>query len=113
VRHGISIALLAFATLCFAAAPNAWADGLDAAKAAGQVGERPDGYLGLVSPSAPAAVQQLVEEVNAKRKAKYAEIAKQNGTSAAAVAALAGPKLIERTEPGQYVMDAGGRWVKK
>ena len=66
-----------------------------------------------MNPSAPAAVKQLVDEVNAKRTAKYTEIAKQNGTSVSAVAALAGAKLIERTPPGEYVMGVDVRWVKK
>ena len=39
--------------LILAAAPALAAD-LDGAKAAGQVGERTDGYLGLVDESAPA-----------------------------------------------------------
>jgi len=104
---------LAAALLLFAAAPNAGAEDLDAARAAGWVGERPDGYLGLVGDSAPAAAKTLVEEINAKRKLKYAEIAKQNGTSTEAVAALMGAKLIERTPPGEYVMGADGRWRKK
>jgi uncharacterized protein YdbL (DUF1318 family) len=115
MRHGISTAAIALAAsvLFLAAAPSAWAEALDAAKLAGQVGERPDGYLGLVSPSAPAAVKQLVDDVNAKRRAKYAEIAQQNGTAVEAVASLAGAKLIERTQAGQYVMGADGRWLKK
>jgi hypothetical protein len=115
MRHGISTAALALAVsvLFLAAAPGARAEELGSSKAAGQVGERADGYLGLVSPSAPPAVKQLVDQVNAKRKAKYAEIAKQNGTSVAAVASLAGQKLIERTEPGHYVMGSDGRWAKK
>lgn len=115
MRNGIATAALAIAALVlsFAAAPNAWAEDLASAKAAGQVGERADGYLGLVSPSAPPAVKALVEDVNAKRKARYAEIAKQRGISVAEVAALAGPKLIEKTEAGQYVMGTDGRWVKK
>lgn len=115
MRHRISTAAVAVAAaiLFLAAAPGAWAEDLDAAKAAGLVGERPDGYLGLVSADAPPAVKQLVEQVNAKRKAKYTEIAKQNGTAVDAVAALAGAKLIERTPPGQYVMGVDVRWVKK
>ena len=115
MRHRISTAALALAAalLFLAAAPSAWAEELDAAKAAGLVGERPDGYLGLVSSNAPPAVKQLVEDVNAKRKAKYTEIAQQNGTAVDAVAALAGAKLIERTPPGQYVMGVDVRWVKK
>jgi uncharacterized protein YdbL (DUF1318 family) len=115
MRHKLSAAAIALAAifLVLAAAPSARAEDLDAAKAAGQVGERPDGYLGAVSANAPPAIQQLVADVNAKRKLKYAEIAKQNGTAVDAVAALMGAKLIERAPAGQYVMGADGRWLKK
>jgi uncharacterized protein len=115
MRRSIRTAALAVASVLFllVAAPSAWAGALDAAKAAGQVGERPDGYLGLVDSNAPPAVKQLVDSVNAKRKAEYTRIAKQNGTAVDAVAALAGAKLIERTPPGQYVMGVDVRWVKK
>ena len=109
-----AVGLAIAAVLLFVAVtPSARADELDSAKAAGQVGERADGYLGLVSASAPPAVGQLVADVNAKRKVKYAEVAKQNGTAVDAVAALMGEKLIDRTPPGQYVMGADGRWAKK
>jgi uncharacterized protein YdbL (DUF1318 family) len=103
----------AAALLLLALAPSAWAQSLDSAKAAGQVGERPDGYVGLVDANAPPAVKQLVESVNAKRKAEYTRIAQQNGTPVDAVAAIAGQKLIDRTPPGQYVMGVDVRWVKK
>jgi len=108
----VALALAAVALL-IAAAPSARAEELAAAKATGLVGERPDGYLGVVPVPAPPAARQLVGEINAKRKLKYAEIAKENGTAVDAVAALAGIKLVERTPPGQYVMDANGRWQKK
>ncbi|HEY8152951.1 MAG TPA: YdbL family protein [Myxococcota bacterium] len=115
MRSAIRAVGLAIAAvlLSVAGAPSASADELDSAKAAGQVGERPDGYLGVVAAGAPPAVTQLVADVNAKRKLKYAEIAKQNGTAIDAVAALMGEKLIERTPAGQYVMRADGRWARK
>jgi uncharacterized protein YdbL (DUF1318 family) len=107
-----SLALAAILLLA-APAPSLAADALDAAKAAGHLGERSDGYLGVVSPSAPASAKALAESVNAKRRAHYAEIAKSNGTAVEAVAALAGAKLIERTPPGQFVMGADGAWKKR
>ncbi len=115
MRNVLSTAALVLtaALLAFAAAPNASAEDLDAAKAAGWVGERPDGYLGVVGDSAPPEAKKLVTDVNARRKLKYAEIAKENGTSIDAVAALMGEKLIERTPPGQYVMGVDVRWQKK
>lgn len=86
---------------------------LEEAKAQGFVGERPDGFVGIVDPKAPAAVRALVEEVNAKRRTAYQEIAHKNGVPFEAVAALAGKKLIEKTPPGQWVMDEKGQWVRR
>jgi len=115
MRSALSTAALALAALLLllAAAPSARALDLETAKASGWVGERIDGFIGQVDPNAPAAVKQLVQEINARRKQKYTEIAAQNGTAFDAVAALAGAKLIERSPPGQYVMAADGRWRKK
>jgi hypothetical protein len=89
------------------------AQSLDAAKAAGQIGERIDGYVGVVDASAPGDIKRLVDEVNAGREAKYAEIAAERGTSVQAVAQIAGQKLIERAARGEYVMGADGRWRQK
>jgi uncharacterized protein YdbL (DUF1318 family) len=86
---------------------------LEEAKAQGLVGERPDGFVGIVDPKAPAAVRTLVEEVNAKRRRAYEEIAQKNGVPFEAVAALAGQKLIDKTPPGQWIMDAKGNWVRR
>ena len=91
----------------------AQAGALEDAKAAGLVGERIDGYLGVVGSSAPADVAQLVEQVNAERQAKYADIAQKQGAPVAAVAQIAGTKLIERAGPGEYVMGADGQWQRK
>ena len=102
--------LLAFATPLTA---GAGADALDDAKAAGQVGERSDGSLGVVNPSAPTPVHELVARINRGRAKHYAAIAEKTGTSAAKVAALAGQKLIARTPTGQYYMDASGSWVQR
>lgn len=86
---------------------------LEDAKAAGLVGERIDGYLGLVDSGAPADVNRLVEQINAERRARYAEIAERQGAPVAAVAQLAGEKLIQRAGAGEYVMGADGRWRRK
>ena len=106
-----SSALLLAALLSLAAPASA--NALDAAKAAGQVGEALDGFLHLVDSSAPADVKALVQEVNEKRKAKYQSIASKRAAPLAEVAALAGAKLVERTPAGQYVLQASGKWKKK
>ena len=103
---------IVFLALGLLAAP-ARADALDDAKAAGQVGERIDGFLGIVDANAPASVRALVDRINAQRQAKYQEIAKKQGAPVAAVAQITGKKLIERTPQGQYVLGANGQWRKK
>jgi uncharacterized protein len=84
---------------------------LGEAKAKGLVGEQADGYLGVVSGDGEASA--LAQQVNAKRRAEYGEIAQKRGTSVDDVAKLAGAKLVERTPGGQFVRGSDGRWVKK
>jgi uncharacterized protein YdbL (DUF1318 family) len=109
----ISVASLiraALLALLLISAP-AFALDLGQAKSQGLVGETASGYLGVVSGGGD--VQQLVNSVNAQRRAEYQSIAQRNGTSLQAVEALAGKKAIERTPPGQYVQLPSGQWVRK
>lgn len=96
-----------------AAAAPAVAQSLDQAKAAGQIGEQPDGYVGVVGASVPAAVRQMIDDINLKRREEYRSIATKNGTNLQAVEALSGKKLVERAPAGQYVRLPDGRWVRK
>jgi len=84
---------------------------LEEAKAKGVVGEKSNGYLGVVTPSGQD-VQVLVNDVNKKRRQAYEDIAKRNKTPLDAVEALAGEKAIQNTQPGNYVEGPSG-WVKK
>jgi len=86
---------------------------LEDAKAKGYVGERPDGYVGLVSGKAPSSVRKLVDQINSQRRARYADIAKRTGADARQVGILAGRKLIAGARPGTYVMDGRGSWKRK
>ena len=85
---------------------------LDQAKRDGLVGERADGYLGLVLKSAPAEVTALVAEINAQRKAEYQRIAEEHNLSLEQVEALAGKKTIEKTVSGNWILVNGG-WQQK
>lgn len=106
------LAGLALALALFAAAPAA-AMSLDEAKAAGYVGERFDGYLGLVDPNAPAAARALVEDVNARRRARYADIAQQRGVPVEAVGKLTAVRVINDAPRGTFVMGEDGRWQRR
>ena len=95
-----------------ALAMPAYADALGDAKAAGQVGERPDGLLAIVGASTPA-LNALVSDVNARRMEVFRGIAAKNGQSLAAVQAVSGEEFIARTPRGQYIMNSSGSWVQK
>jgi len=95
------------------AAPAAHALDLDDAKEAGWVGERQDGFVGLVTSDAPPEVKELVREVNRKRQETYERIAERRDTTVVAVAALAGRKLVRQAPSGHYVQEPDGDWVRK
>ena len=92
---------------------QAWAQNLADAKKAGWVGERPDGYLGLVKPDTPENIKKLVHDINAKRRKKYLEIATKNRTDLKAVQVIVGAKLIKRARPNEYTMNDAGKWIKE
>ena len=85
---------------------------IDAAIAAGEVGERIDGYLGVVGTADPA-ITRKVNEVNNRRRALYDRLARETGTTPAQVARVTGEKQIAKLRSGQYYMDASGSWKKK
>ena len=85
---------------------------VDAAKAAGIVGEQADGYLGIVS-NADGTVTAAVNEINAGRRAVYSQTASKSGTTPDAAGQATGAQLIARTPAGQYIKPIGGSWTKK
>lgn len=105
----ISLALAAFAF-----APNASAGDpvIDAAISSGTVGERIDGYLGVVG-TADATTVRKVQDINNRRRGVYEQTARDNNTTVQIVAQLAGEKLIAKLEPGQFYMDDSGVWQSK
>ena len=85
---------------------------LGQARAAGQVGERFDGYLGLASP-AGAAVQSQVNAVNIKRRALYSQLASRRGVAPGDVGVTAGCELLARVAIGEPYMLSDGRWRRR
>ena len=104
---------LVLALMVFAVATTGWAADLSSAKADGWIGEKPDGYIGLVRNDAPPDVQALVRDVNERRRAEYERIAQRQGAPLSEVEKVGGMTAIEKTRPGHYIMDASGRWRKK
>lgn len=83
------------------------------ARAQGLIGEKMDGYLGIVG-SDTSALRRLVNDKNIQRRAVYAEKAKAANATIEEYAFTAGCLLIARTAPGEmYQAYPGGGWKKR
>ena len=81
----------------------------EAARENGTVGEKPDGYLGLVG-GGDAQLQKLVSDINLKRKQVYTERASAEGSTVEQFAFTAGCNTIARTKPGEKYQAPDGSW---
>lgn len=102
---------IAGAMLIAGVASGAWAQrdpAYAAARAAGQVGEQPDGYLGIVGAGSPE-LRALVSSINIQRKAKYTASA-QAGATVEQFAFTSGCNLILQTRPGEKYRTPEGVW---
>ena len=99
--------------LLLALMPAAWAQSVQEAKQQGLVGERRDGFLGLVADDAPPEIQAMVDQVNEERRRRYQEIAQENGITMGEVVALAYERAVAETQPGHYIQMPSGQWVRK
>jgi uncharacterized protein YdbL (DUF1318 family) len=111
MRNAILAGITALAALGLVAGPAlAQRDpAYAAARAAGKIGEQPDGYLGIVG-AADKTLQDLVNDINIKRRAVYTEKAKENNATLEAYALTAGCQAIARTTPGEKYMAPDGSW---
>ena len=80
-----------------------------AARANGSIGEQIDGYIGIVGAATPE-LQRLVNNINIRRKAVYAERAKETNATLEQYAASAACQAIARTEPGEKYQAPDGTW---
>lgn len=106
-----ALALVLMATPAFAdlAADKAT---VDAAKAAGKVGEQADGYLGVVG-GADGTITAAVNDINAGRREVYTQTATKSGVSPDAAGQATGAQLIAKVPAGQYFKPMGGAWTKR
>jgi len=102
---GLVLAGLALSVPAFAQRDPAY----QAARSAGQVGEKPDGYLGVVG-SQSAAVQSMVSDLNIRRRENYAQKAQEQGVTLQEYAITQGCILIGRTEAGEKYQAPDGSW---
>ena len=80
-----------------------------AARAGGEVGEQPDGYLGLVG-AASGDLRALVNNINIQRKSAYTAKAQASGATVEQLAFTSGCNLIMQTNPGEKYKTPNGIW---
>jgi uncharacterized protein YdbL (DUF1318 family) len=106
-------ALAAIAALGMAAAAQAQRDpAYAAARAAGQVGEQPDGYLGVVG-AGSAELRALVSNINIQRKSAYTQKAQASGATVEQLAFTSGCNLIQQTSAGEKYRTPDGSWATR
>ena len=94
------------------AAP-AWAISKDDAKAQGLIGERNNGYLGIITSSPNADLKNLVTGINNKRRAAYDKGAKKAGVERSVFELRMGQRLQDRAPSGHYIQLPNGKWQRK
>ncbi|WP_420854235.1 YdbL family protein [Sphingopyxis granuli] len=110
----IAMAAIAATAAVAVAVPSAMAQrdpAYEQARADGQIGEQPDGYLGFVS-TPTDAVRKLVTDINIKRKAAYTSNAPQ-GSTVEQFAFATGCNLIAKTRAGEKYKAPDGRWLTR
>ena len=80
-----------------------------AARSAGEIGEKMDGYIGIVGSETPD-LRRLVNDINIKRRAVYSEKAQENNVTLEEYALSTGCQLIVKTSPGEKYQAPDGSW---
>ena len=106
------VMLAALASLVAALGSAGATPATDAAEARCLIGERMDGYLGVVSgKSVDAALRREMDEVNQARSAAYERLAAKNGVTKKAAAQATAERLINTAPSGHCVQTPGG-WAE-
>lgn len=95
-----------------AASAQAPASVIVPARAAGLIGERFDGYLGLVAVPGENLRKQ-VGAVNIKRRALYSDLARRRGVTAQEVGVSAACVLLGRVAVGEAYQLSEGPWRRR
>jgi uncharacterized protein len=85
---------------------------VNAARAAGQVGERYDGYIGVAG-QVSATVRSQVATINIRRRSLYSNLAASKGVSPQDVGITAGCELLSRVGVGEAYMWTDGNWRRR
>ena len=101
----IAVALGGLAVPAYAQRDPAYAE----ARASGHVGEKMDGYLGIVGDETPE-LRRIVNDINIKRRAVYSQRAQATNATIEEYALTAGCQAILATTPGEKYQAPDGSW---
>ncbi|MGN6375946.1 MAG: YdbL family protein [Sphingomonas sp.] len=79
------------------------------ARSQGLIGEKPDGYLGIVGSGTPE-LQKIVNDINIQRRAAYTKAAAAQGATVEDFAFTSACNLIANESAGEKYMTPGGQW---
>jgi len=85
---------------------------VNAAREAGAIGERYDGYIGVAAPVS-AAVRSQVATINIHRRSLYSNLAARKGASPQDVGITAGCQLLARVTVGEVYLLSDGVWRRR
>jgi len=85
---------------------------LAAARSAGQVGERYDGYLGFAMQAAPS-VQRQVNAINIRRRSLYIDLSRRRGVTPQVAGLATGCELLTRVQVGEVYLLQDGVWRRR
>ena len=85
---------------------------VNAAREAGAIGERYDGYIGVAAPVS-AAVRGQVATINIHRRSLYSNLAARKGASPQDVGITAGCQLLTRVTVGEVYLLSDGVWRRR
>lgn len=103
--------ILAAAALLMLLAGPAFALDLQEARQSGVIGEKTDGYVSVLKPSAAASA--LASDVNAKRRAEYEKISKANSQPVDVVGKVAAEQIIQKLSKGAMFQTPSGGWASR
>ena len=113
MKAWIVLAAIAGAGLvCPSAAQAQGSPGFVAARQAGQVGERYDGYLGFATPPSPALRREVVD-INIRRRSLYTSLATRRGVTLETAALATGCELLMRVPEGQAYLLQDKVWRRR
>jgi uncharacterized protein YdbL (DUF1318 family) len=109
-----ALLLLSLATLAtpFSTEAQSQARLLDPPRAAGQVGERYDGFA-VAHGAVPPNIAALIDQVNAERRAVYAERARSEGAPVEAIGKIYAGEIIKSAPAGTWFLAENGQWTRK